>query len=153
MFCLFLSGKHKFRTYGLQVQSGALDLVQNSCPWKKHMNLISISGYRHEQCLRRHILPRMDTFYAIGTNDDLGKAKLTHITQREQEHKSGTLEELSCSYQAEKQTSLQRTLQRVTQILQQHPLTHTIFSQASKQLHRAAIWSALDWSGLPPPKK
>jgi len=58
-----------------------------------------------------------------------GKAKSMHITQREQEHKSGTLEELSCSYQVEKQISLQRTLQRVTQILQQHPLTHALFTQ------------------------
>lgn len=81
-----------------------------------------------------------------------GKAKSTHITQREQEHKSGTLEELSCSYQAEKQTSLQRTLQRVTQILQQHPLTHALFSQGASNFiqQRSGVHSTgVDF----PPKK
>lgn len=97
-----------------------------------------ISGFRLERCLRTHIRSheRIHLMWYETHEWRSGKAKLTHITQKDREHKSGTLEELRWSYQAEKQTSLQRTLQRVNQILQQQPLTHAHLSKPESNSHR-----------------
>lgn len=126
-----LVGKFKFRPDGHKVRFLKLSKLSS------HQSAF-ISGFRLKRCLRTHICSheRIHLMWYETHEWRSGKAKSTHITQKEREHKSGTLEELSWSYQAEKQTSLQRTLQRVNQILQQQPLTHAHLSKPESNSHR-----------------